>query len=395
MPFTQHEEIIAMACITHCLKDSTQNLDLMDEALSSYTFQSWGEHFKFKDWHAIEDPFTTSLTDFVVQLCQERRLQPPNLNTMYNDREYNINPASHNPDDGLRAGFNPCLMVVYLDLMGLFPPVRHLHQPSSVHQLNALHIAARAGNMRSLDILLDQDPYLPLSTILNGRDSTNRTPLLVACVYGRTAVVQRLLRCPSIDVHVGNTDRRNELRWSRDYGDLSFIEELLNYPTRSLPPVDPHTTKEEDWNPFHYAAADGHFEISQLLLAHPSNSQLDLNVADRLGRTALHMASAGHFDIVRTLLDHPSHLQVDVKDNAGRTPLHYASVTGHINIVKELLKHGAALNARTGDGKTALMLVSQAKWDSGRRIESKRVVRLYLLSLPGVDLEGYESEPDP
>jgi len=54
-------------------------------------------------------------------------------------------------------------------------------------------------------------------------------------------------------------------------------------------------------------------------------------------------------------------VDVGTKDNKGRTPLMYAAMSGHDDIVKMLLDKGADVNARSKDGKTALSWAAMEK----------------------------------
>ncbi|RHY74888.1 hypothetical protein DYB30_001081 [Aphanomyces astaci] len=71
------------------------------------------------------------------------------------------------------------------------------------------------------------------------------------------------------------------------------------------------------------------------------------------GCSALHDASAnGHVDVVRYLLLH--HAAVDLKNNNGQTPLYQAAQHGKVDVVRVLLDHNAAVGAVSNNGWTAL-----------------------------------------
>lgn len=70
-------------------------------------------------------------------------------------------------------------------------------------------------------------------------------------------------------------------------------------------------------------------------------------------RQPLHEAAlAGWIDVVRTLLEHGA--AVDARDAYRQTPLMFAAWAGHREIVALLLEHGADLNAQAFDGMTPL-----------------------------------------
>ena len=361
-----------MVCITHCRKDMTRNLNLKDNVLSSYTFRYWGEHFKVGPVTGVL--FMKPRVDFVLEICQERQLVDPDSppDSGYASHWISHNPANPNPDNGLRAGYNACLMVIFLNLMDLYPHVEHLHEPSSVTQENALHVAVRDGNERAVTVLLDEHPLPPLSAILNGRDYDNRTPLMWACIYHRTNIIQQLLSCRS--------NYMSSLGESGEQGRPN-----------TMPPLDLNATDRYNWTALFYALNPEKRDIAKLLLAHPSDPPLNLNAANHFGATALHIASSkGLLDTVQVLLNHPTQHPIDLNatDHRGWTALHAASYWGKIDVVKELLGRGAALNIRTASGETPLMLTLQDR-DSVLTKEGKRTTESYLLSLPDIDLEGY------
>ena len=75
--------------------------------------------------------------------------------------------------------------------------------------------------------------------------------------------------------------------------------------------------------------------------------------------TALHRAALdGHASIVKLLIDHGA--AVDARDKDGDTPLHDAARNGHLPAVKLLVGAGAQLDAPNHMGQTPLQLARQA-----------------------------------
>ena len=70
--------------------------------------------------------------------------------------------------------------------------------------------------------------------------------------------------------------------------------------------------------------------------------------------TALYMATAANkLDVVRELLARGA--AVDARCATGESPLIIAAYHGHTSVLRELLAHGADVNARTNAGLTALI----------------------------------------
>ena len=66
------------------------------------------------------------------------------------------------------------------------------------------------------------------------------------------------------------------------------------------------------------------------------------SIQDEYGRTTLHYASLrGHIELVKLLLAHGA--DPNIQDKYGRTASFFVVTEGHINIVKLLVLYGAAM----------------------------------------------------
>lgn len=109
----------------------------------------------------------------------------------------------------------------------------------------------------------------------------------------------------------------------------------------------------------HAAARNGDVTaLRELLDAHPE--LLNANTHNRFGSTALHFAA--YFkqrEIVAELLKRGA--DVNAVNNEGTTPLHDAIASGHEGIVRLLLEGGANVSLRNGSGKDALTYAQDKK----------------------------------
>ena len=106
----------------------------------------------------------------------------------------------------------------------------------------------------------------------------------------------------------------------------------------------------------HDAASKGDLEKVKALLK--DNPKVVFSLAtnkDEEGSTPLHFAALkGHLDVVALLL--ASKADVNAKNNEGSTPLHYAAVHDHKDVAELLLASKADVNAKNKYNDTPLHL---------------------------------------
>ncbi|KAN0118629.1 Ankyrin repeat-containing domain protein, partial [Russula decolorans] len=128
---------------------------------------------------------------------------------------------------------------------------------------------------------------------------------------------------------------------------------MYDMDARSREFVDEYDLPQE-LTPLYYAALCGFSGLAKhLIIAHAE----DVNAECRDYRTPLHAASLeGHVDVARVLLDHGA--DIDAPDMDDWTPLHLASNYGHLKVVQLLLEHKASVDAGTKMHFTPLYLAS-------------------------------------
>eukprot|EP01064_Diplonema_japonicum_P006193 TRINITY_DN1412_c0_g1_i1.p1 TRINITY_DN1412_c0_g1~~TRINITY_DN1412_c0_g1_i1.p1 ORF type:complete len:746 (+),score=122.88 TRINITY_DN1412_c0_g1_i1:107-2344(+) len=174
--------------------------------------------------------------------------------------------------------------------------------------INALYVAARAGNEEVVELLLKHEARCGDKINFGGHDET---PLMIAAKLCHTEVVRTMLR-----------DRKERT-------DDTTLESAALLVT----------------------AEEGHIEILRLLLTHGA----DVDHKAPFGTTALMMASAeGHADACEVLLDHGA--QIDAKNQKGSTALMIAANGGYEEVVEILLKKEATIDVVNNDGHTAIIL---------------------------------------
>ena len=120
-----------------------------------------------------------------------------------------------------------------------------------------------------------------------------------------------------------------------------------------------HGVRENDWvggdgiTPLILASINNHTPVTKELLLF---EQIDPNMSNRRGDTALHYAcEKGHESVVKALIQHPR-IDPNTMDSLGWTPAFKASKSGHAECVRILLKNkDININHQDAIGYTALI----------------------------------------
>lgn len=125
-------------------------------------------------------------------------------------------------------------------------------------------------------------------------------------------------------------------------GDLKKVKALLKDNPDLVFSKDPNPTGfnrdtmlGHDWTPLHVAAAYGHRDVAELLLA----NKADVDARDNAGTTPLEWAAVEGYKAVAALLLAKG-ANVNATNNLGQTPLYYATSEGNKNVAKLLRQHG-------------------------------------------------------
>jgi ankyrin repeat protein len=254
-----------------------------------------------------------------------------------------------------------------------------------------------ASNQALLDAIADGGPERVQSLLergadVNARDADGTTVLMHAVVTADVDLMKTLLD-KGADPNAKNTAGATALMWA--VGDFSKVRLLVergadvNARARSgftplLIAANSEATAEtielllkkgakadaatnSGYSAVMAAAGIGDPAIVDLLLRHGANARAK-NVA---GYSALHAAAfGGSPEVVKLLLDGGA--DADPKDNSqGRTPLIWAAQRGQSGIVRQLLRHGASVNAReTLAGTTALMNAAAEQSGNAATVEA-------------------------
>lgn len=250
------------------------------------------------------------------------------------------------------------------------------------HKKTAIHAAAMNGHPECLRLLVtNNDQHINV----DAQDANGQTPLMMAVLSGHTECVYSLL---SQGASVESQDRwgRTALHRVAVTGQEECVEALLQRG------ASVSVTDIRGRSAFHLASACGRVGVLGALLQTPSSSHSQTHLTDSQGYTPLHWACYNGYDAcVELLLDQevfrrtkgnpfsPLHCAVindnegvaemlieslgesivNTTDAKGRTPLHAAAFSDHVECVSLLLSHGAQANAvDTHTRRTPLMMAA-------------------------------------
>ncbi|XP_065650777.1 putative ankyrin repeat protein RF_0381 [Hydra vulgaris] len=247
------------------------------------------------------------------------------------------------------------------------------------------HTIARVGDdsIRSTSTILTY-----VSQMKDIKDNRGRTPLHIACTYGRLAIVKLLLEhgadAPIADDY-GETSTKKLIDWFNTKGSRLASDEIfdrLQYTIsvdniRQIQSIVNNKTTNNGDTEMHIAVRENNIEyitnnnsindenddaLTPLLLAIKCNNVEafrillsacdDINQTNSQGLTPLNLVSAtGNTGIVRILLEQDN-IDVNKSDKSGYSPLNNAARGQFDEIVMMLFKKGADINAKAKDGRT-------------------------------------------
>ena len=258
----------------------------------------------------------------------------------------------------------------------------------------ALHFAAEAGNVEAAALLLERggDVAAAMADALAGgpedwatemwdrRRNDGWQPLHFAAAEGHAALVALLL-AHTADAGAADAFGSTPLFYAARYGHIDAVRAFLDAGVLAGAPctsdgeaalhaagssgvaalllergADAHAADGEGRTPLHrLVECGGDAATLEVLLA----AGADVNAADEHGKTPLHIAASSHKNpesaaAVRVLLAAGAHLEAVSSGLFSCRPLHGAASMANLGALRELLRHGADVHARDGNGETAL-----------------------------------------
>lgn len=213
------------------------------------------------------------------------------------------------------------------------------------------------------------------------QDDRGWSPLHIACYWGQRELAKELVSrgCWKVATIV-DSEGRHALHFLTSHPEMEDVAYIIvGKFTIALPEL---SLRDDRGSPLLLRAIElGWSRVLDALLNLPS---IDINVHDRCGRTAAHIAAiCADVSVMKTLVSKKANFHIrdsfsriplhyateqdsaemltilleesadcNVADVQGNTPLHFAMANDLIRTTKALIKHGANLNSKNNDGIT-------------------------------------------
>lgn len=242
-----------------------------------------------------------------------------------------------------------------------------------------LHYACQADNFNIASMLLKAGAKFDVYTL------ENESPFMIAAEFGSLVIVKYLYEhfSATIDLNELNINGESALYKAASVEHSNVVEYLLVnnaaldagkafklYPLiaavkhlhveiislifKLIPSCDCLVIDFYGYTPLHHALANGHEECIYILL---NQSDCYSEVSSSSGLAPIHIASSMNLvDVLHVLLGNGAN--VNSRDNHGETASFKASIQGHINVIKLLLKFEADVNLITYSDQSSALCVA-------------------------------------
>jgi len=227
---------------------------------------------------------------------------------------------------------------------------------------SALHWAAQRGEERLVRLLLENDV---VDVAIDAQDSSGKTPLLLACEFGKQRCIKHLIGRGRANVNITDNSQYSALYILCEpvAGLSALVEDLLR--CGANPNIQ---NSVNGMAPLHRACDCGALETLLALVRYKGGElACDPNLQCKQGNTPLHYCSLHPVMLTRVLILEAG-ARTDIENNRGLSALHLAIQAGRADIARCLVDGGARVDQILPCSISALMLAADQDDSSIMRI---------------------------
>ncbi|RDD42068.1 Transient receptor potential cation channel subfamily A member 1 [Trichoplax sp. H2] len=214
----------------------------------------------------------------------------------------------------------------------------------------ALHLAVQYGHKKAVEVCLNNNAKI------NEQTFNLTTPLHLAAQNGHDEIIVSLLNAGS-RVNIEDADGLTPLNRAALFGRPEAVSVLINKVSNKdkIHGAVIDSADEEGFTPLINACRKGHQEVVDILL----NNKVDTQISDGSERTCLHWAVlSGNIEIIRLLINCNSKELIGKADRNGSTPFHYSAEGGYYEILDFFLQNKANPTKEDDEEHTPLHLAA-------------------------------------
>eukprot|EP00929_Paragymnodinium_shiwhaense_P059847 TRINITY_DN29941_c0_g2_i1.p1 TRINITY_DN29941_c0_g2~~TRINITY_DN29941_c0_g2_i1.p1 ORF type:complete len:499 (+),score=62.81 TRINITY_DN29941_c0_g2_i1:1276-2772(+) len=216
--------------------------------------------------------------------------------------------------------------------------------------MTLLHLAAQLGDIgciheltkRGADLEAEHDGYE--HDITCTRSYTRWTPMHVAVFFGRVECIS-VLNNLGANVNAADGSDQTPMHWAARGGRVDIVLALMACGAEVI-------NANYDWGytPVHRAAYVGNVKIMTKFL----DSGIPVNILSKKGQTLMHVAAlSGSMECIEALLKHGLELNAP-QDAQNNTPMHEAAGVANVALMRHLKTLGGKMDVPGRDGLTPL-----------------------------------------